>query len=83
MPRGVKNSGPARRGTAVADAASARKGRVVEAAGAAAASKDPNRAKAIEEAMSKAVLQSLADGVTDPAEQRKRMLAARDAARGG
>ena len=64
-------------------AKSPKKTRIVAGAGIAVISPDPDRASRIEQAMSEAITQALADGVSDPAEQRKRMLAARDEAMKG
>ena len=62
---------------------SPKKSRIIAGAGIAVISPDPDRASRIEQAMSEAIMQALADGVSDPVEQRKRMLAARDEAMKG
>lgn len=54
--------------------------RIAEGAGAASASRDTSRAAVVELAMSDAIAKAIADGVSDPAEQRKRMMAAREEA---
>lgn len=54
---------------------------VVEATGVAARSNVPGLGKIIEKAMSDAVLQASADGVTDPAEVKARMMQAREQAK--
>jgi hypothetical protein len=56
--------------------------RIVEAVGAAVGKKTPRGAE-IEAAMSDAVKQAQAEGVTDPAEIRARMLAAADRVKAG
>lgn len=51
---------------------------IVEAVGAAVMSKNKNRAKAIEAAMSQAVLIAHEKGITDPVEIKKLMMLARE-----
>lgn len=53
---------------------------IAAGAGAASVSRDKSRAAAVELAMSDAIAKAIADGVSDPAEQRKRMMAAREEA---
>lgn len=58
------------------------KSKIVEAVGVSANSVSPagrSRAKEIEAAMSDAVRQCYADGITDPAKMKERMMAARQA----
>lgn len=52
--------------------------RIVEGTGVAVDSPDAARAETVESAMSAAIAKAMDDGVSDPAEIRKRMLAARD-----
>jgi hypothetical protein len=52
--------------------------RVVRAAAVSVNSKNKEQSKLIEKAMSEAILQCFAEGITDPVEQKKRMLEARD-----
>lgn len=59
------------------------KSRIVAAAGVAVVSADPDRAARVEKAMSDAIQKALADGVTDPKEQKALMLKARDAVLNG
>lgn len=59
------------------------KANIVEATGVATSAKDPTHAKVVEHAMSQAILKCLAEGITDPNEQRKRILAARESVRKG
>lgn len=59
------------------------KSRIVEAAGVAVVSADPDRAARVEKAMSDAITKALADGVTDPKEQKVLMMKARDAVLNG
>ncbi len=56
--------------------------RIAEATGAAASAKDGDLAKRIETAMSDAVTEAAAKGITDPNQIRQRMLEARDAVKG-
>jgi hypothetical protein len=51
---------------------------VVAATGVATLRRRNNLGKRVEEAMSKAVLKAMSEGIMDPAEQRKLMKAARD-----
>ena len=59
----------------------AKASKIVAAVGAAANAKDIGLATRIEAAMSEALVKAMANGVTDPDEQRAVMLAARDKAR--
>lgn len=54
---------------------------IVEAVGVAVRSKNKDLSKRIEAAMSAAVLQALADGISDPAKMKEYMQAARERAK--
>jgi hypothetical protein len=63
--------------------ASKPKSRIVSAVGTASSSKDDGLSQRIEEAMANAVKAAMDDGITDPAEIKERMLAAREEAKAG